>query len=386
VSELDAARRRRLIAALASADFDGWLAGSIANVRYGSGHQYAAMALGEPTGYALVVAGDDARLCAPISQYAAATGDAGAFARRFRPYGTFYFEGDAAPAPSESAAGLADAVVGAVGELGLAHARIGHDAEVPVDVLAALAAAYPSMQLVEAGAWGERVRSIKLDQELALLERSAHLAEDGIANAIAAASAGTTERQLMAVVGSTMLEGGAMPTFIVVTAGPRSAFSDAYATDRRLEPGDLVRFDVGCTLDGYWSDVGRTAVVGEPDAAQRAAYAAILAGEQAQLDQARAGMTAAELFQIAVSNVEDHGLAPYRRHHCGHGIGLDVYERPIVNAKTDQRLEAGMTLCVETPYYRLGWGGMMVEDTIVVTDDGARRLTRTSRELKVIAR
>src|SRR5690606_2044931 len=139
-----------------------------------------------------------------------------------------------------------------------------------------------------------------------------------------------------------------------------SAFSDAYATDRRLAVGDLVRFDVGCTLEGYWSDIGRTAIVGEADALQRSRYEAILAGEQAQLDAARPGLTAAQLFNLAVETVERHGLTPYRRHHCGHGIGLDVYERPIVSAAADQPLETGMTLCVETPYYELGWGGMMV--------------------------
>lgn len=383
--QLDEARRGRLVAALAAAEFDGWLAGSIANVRYGAGHQYAAAALGEPTGYALLVAGDDARLCAPISQYAVATGDAGRFAGRLCMFGTFYFEGADAPDPSESAGSLAEAVVAAVAELGLQRARIGHDADVPGDVLTALATAYPALRLIAANGWGEQVRSVKLAPEIELLERAAQLAEDGVARAIAAAAAGTTERQLMAIVGATMLEGGGLPAFLVVTSGPRSAFSDAYATDRPLAVGDLVRFDVGCTLDGYWSDIGRTAVVGEPDALQRERYVAILAGEQAQLDRARAGMPAAELFDLAVTTVEQHGLAPYRRHHCGHGIGLDVYERPIVNASTEQPLAAGMTLCVETPYYELGWGGMMVEDTIVVTDDGIRCLTRTSRELAVIA-
>lgn len=382
---LDEARRARLTGQLAAAEFDAWLAGSIANVRYGCGHQYAAAALGEPAGYALLVTGDDARLCAPISQYAAAVGDAGRFAQRLCPFGTFYFEGSAAPDLSGSSGSLAEAAVVAVAELGLERALVGHDAEVPAEVLGALSDTYPGLQLVEAHAWGERVRAIKLAPELELIERAAHLAEDGVARAVAGAAAGATERELMAIIGATMLEGGATPSFLVVTSGPRSAFSDAYATDRRLAVGDLVRFDVGCTLEGYWSDIGRTAIVGEADALQRSRYEAILAGEQAQLDAARPGLTAAQLFNLAVETVERHGLTPYRRHHCGHGIGLDVYERPIVNAAADQPLETGMTLCVETPYYELGWGGMMVEDTIVITEDGARCLTRTPRNLAAIA-
>ena len=109
-----------------------------------------------------------------------------------------------------------------------------------------------------------------------------------------------------------------------------SALSDARATDREWNPGELLRFDVGCTFDGYWSDIGRTAVLGEPSSEQARCYAAILAGEGEQLDAARPGMTAGQLFDVAVQAVEAAGLRPYRRHHCGHAIGSEVYERPIV--------------------------------------------------------
>src|SRR5690606_18514922 len=122
---------------------------------------------------------------------------------------------------------------------------------------------------------------------------------------------------------------GVMPRFVVVTAGERAALADAFATDRPLRAGDLVRFDVGGVLDGYWSDIGRTAVVGEPDPLQRRFYDAIEAGEAEQLARIRPGLRAGEVFDLAVREVERRGLFPYRRHHCGHGIGLDVYEPPI---------------------------------------------------------
>jgi Xaa-Pro aminopeptidase len=143
----------------------------------------------------------------------------------------------------------------------------------------------------------------------------------------------------------------------VVTAGERSALSDAVATDRLLAPGDLLRFDVGCLLDGYWSDIGRTAVVGSPTTLQSQRYDAILDGLDAQLAAARPGASAASVFDLAVATTESAGLAPYRRHHCGHGIGLDVYEAEI------------------------GWGGMMIEDALVVTADGVAPLTTLARGL-----
>ncbi len=176
-----------------------------------------------------------------------------------------------------------------------------------------------------------------------------------------------------------------MPGFMVVTSGPRSALSDARPTHRELEPGDLVRFDVGCTVDGYWSDIGRTAVVGGADGLQISRYAAIFAGEDEQLRAVRGGITAGELFDVAIDRVEQSGLSPYRRHHCGHAIGLEIYERPIVSAGTSTVLEPGMVFCVETPYYEIGWGGMMVEDALVVTDDGCDMLSTSDRSLRVIA-
>ena len=181
-----------------------------------------------------------------------------------------------------------------------------------------------------------------------------------------------------------MARGGAQPRFVVVGFGERSALGDARPTDRPWRPGELARFDVGCQHEGYWSDVGRTAVLGEPDSRQQERYAAILAGEEAELAVTAPGVPPEEVFRRAVETVESRGLRPYRRHHCGHTIGLEVYERPVVAPGWDAPLEAGMVLCLETPYYQLGWGGMMVEDTVVVTETGSLVLTDLSREMWVV--
>ena len=162
------------------------------------------------------------------------------------------------------------------------------------------------------------------------------------------------------------------------------ALADARPTDNALAPGQLLRFDVGCVYNGYWSDVGRTAVRGEPDELQERRYTAILAGEERQLEMLRPGVHARELFDAAVEVVEEAGLTPYRRHHCGHGIGMEIYEPPIVAPGWDETLDADMTFCLETPFYELGWGGMMVEDTVVVTENGHERLTLSDRDLRVI--
>ena len=380
-------RSAALRTAMAAADIDAWITSLPSNTQYATGYRSATLAVGEPPSCVAVATADRTVLCAPVAEWPAAVVDAEFPAADFLGYGNFNFDRiDSSPGPEPGLPGLSAAVRQAIGELLPAGARVAVDEALDPAIRAELAETFPALHLVDSGDWVWSFRSIKSAGELERMARSARLAEAGILAAIESAATGCTETELMAVVGSTMLAGGGLPQFLVVTSGPRSAHSDAYAGPRRLRRGDLVRFDVGCTVDGYWSDIGRTAVVGEPDALQATRYAAILAGEQLELELARPGLTAAELFHRAVDEVARNGLSPYRRHHCGHGIGLDVYESPIVNPAGDLPLRAGMTLCVETPYYELGWGGMMVEDTIVVTDSGCTALTGAGRELSVITR
>jgi Xaa-Pro aminopeptidase len=146
----------------------------------------------------------------------------------------------------------------------------------------------------------------------------------------------------------------------------------------------MVRFDLGCVLDGYRSDISRTAVLGPPDAKLARYYAAVLAGERAAIAAMKPGVPASHIFDVAVRVTRESGLGHYERHHVGHGIGLEVYDPPTINAAASVPLEAGMVFCVETPYYEHGWGGVQVEDTVVITETGARMLTRSSQDLQVV--
>jgi Xaa-Pro aminopeptidase len=360
---------------LASSRFDMVVLTDPANVAYATGYRSVAGAIFSGHRMAALVSAEDLLLVAPAADGAAAIETAVA-AERFHPYGRFFFESSDGSHPEmadrhpdfESAltAALDSAPFDTIGvDAGLDPDMAGNSAE-PI------------------AGWMNEVRSIKLPEEIGLLTTSAQLAESGIDAAISAASPGVTERELEAVVAGVMVAGRGHPRFVVVTSGERSALSDARATDRSLREGDLVRFDVGCTYEGYWSDVGRTAVVGPPDSLQQRRYEAILAGEEAQLGAAGPGLAASDLFRVAVDSVEASGIRPYRRHHCGHGIGTEVYEIPVIAPGTDLPLAEGMVLCVETPFYELGWGGMMVEDTLVVTGNGNRRITGSDRSLRVI--
>jgi Xaa-Pro aminopeptidase len=373
--QVSRATSARLREHLDHAPFEALVLAGPENIAYVTGYRSVAGDIFRSHRMAAVVTSDDVTLVAPAA-------DAGALSEypvHLEPYGRFYFEG---ADPAHAAVGAADRHEDFAAALGVAVA--GLSGRVGIDD-PTLAAALRLARAVDASAWMVSLRAVKLPGEIERLAAAAGLAEQGIAVAMRAAAVGVTERELASQVAATMTAGGGMPRFVVVTAGERSALSDARATDRPLDVGDLVRFDVGCTYDGYWSDVGRTAVVSEPDDLQANRYASILAGEEAQLEMIAAGITAGQLFDVAVTTVEHHGLRPYRRHHCGHGIGRAVYEPPsVAPAGRDEILLAGMVLCLETPFYEIGWGGMMVEDTVVVTEDGHRRLTHSDRGLRVI--
>lgn len=377
----------KLRSALEESPYD-WLAlGSAPHVAYATGYRSVAGDLFRSHRMLALVSADRTVLIGGASDGAAVLESA--MVDDYVPFGTFYFESgnfepDGRPAPESELSGQNASFEEAVAD---AVARVGLTGQVGVDAGAAEVAAslqHAGVDTVDATGWMQDVRAVKLPAEIARLTEAVRLAEAGIDAAIAMAGVGATEIELANVVASTMAQGGGVPGFMVVTSGPRSALSDARPTNRQLARGDLLRFDVGCTVDGYWSDIGRTAVIGEPDDLQRSRYAAILAGEEVQLKAARPGITAGELFDVAVERVEHAGLKPYRRHHCGHAIGLEIYERPIVSPGAATVLAAGMVFCVETPYYQIGWGGMMVEDALVVTATGCDVLSASDRSLRVI--
>lgn len=238
-------------------------------------------------------------------------------------------------------------------------------------------------RLLDAAAALDQVRMLKTPEEVRRLTRATEVIESAYEAALSSAQEGMTESEMALVMDSETMRLGCEPVFTVIGFGERSALPNATPGGRQLRPGDIVRFDIGCRADGYYSDIARTAVFGPASDKQRRYYEAILEGEERALEEVRAGVPASRVFTTAVQATRKAGIPHYDRHHVGHGIGLDLYDLPLLNQSTGTPLEAGMVLEVETPYYELGFGGLQVEDTILVTDGGYERLTRTSSELAV---
>lgn len=224
------------------------------------------------------------------------------------------------------------------------------------------------------------IRSIKHEQEVKLIEKAAEITEDSLLSALSKLEIGMSEKELEQLYIEEIVSRGALPFFHVISEGVRGALVDSFNTDRKITKDSFLRFDIGCIYNGFRADIARTAVMGEPSEKVYDYYKYILEGERALIEHIKPGVTAAEIFHIAVDTVKK-GIPHYERNHVGHGIGLEIYEPPMLIPNNGQELQPGMVMCVETPYYELGWGGVQVEDTVVVTESGYRVLTKSNNNL-----
>jgi len=310
-------------------------------------------------------------------------------------YGKFFFEYADDPGAvgakvrrwtATPAASPADALTGVLGDLGVLGGRIGLDeANLFPQAWRKLEERLDGTALIPGYQSLRAARAVKSPEEVARLERAAQIAEDGVAAVLGMLKAGVTEREAAHVFEQEVLHRGALPFFTVITMGERAALADVYASERALRAGDMIRFDLGCVYQGYRSDIARTAVLGPPSDKLARYYAGALAGERAAIAAMKPGVPVNQIFDLAMRVTREQGIPHYQRFHVGHGIGLEPYDPPTINAAASMPLEPGMVFCVETPYYEHGWGGVQVEDAVEITADGARRLTRSSQELAVIA-
>jgi Xaa-Pro aminopeptidase len=264
--------------------------------------------------------------------------------------------------------------------LAKALAEVGADGELLLDDGASATAAEqtrrdlePHRLRIDRAPW-LRARSVKDDLEIAALRRVNLVAEAGIVNALERAEVGVSERDLLRWVQMTMVEHGARPLLGSIGIAERGALVDFAPSERPLSEGEAIRLDVGCVLDGYHADLARTAVLGEPPSWLSETHTALLAGQRAALAALRPGVSGAELFARAIDAARAAGLEDYQRSHCGHGIGLNMYEPPLIRPDSHEPIALGATCCVEAPLYMIGQAGVQVEDAVVVTETGSERL------------
>ncbi len=267
--------------------------------------------------------------------------------------------------------------------------RIAVDDRMWARTLTGLRVAFPDEELVMASDLLAPMRMIKTPEELKLMRHAGKLADEVYARIVTQLRAGVTEFEIGHEIDRQFARLGAeYPSFVTgirFTRPTRERLAELRTTDRKLEYGDSITFDFGCVSQGYCSDFGRTAFLGEPPSEFVRMHEAVIASQQAAIHAMRAGeITAEATDEVARAYLRDAGFAAYFTHRLGHGIGVTVHEPPYLDVNDRTVLQANMTFTVE-PSSRVPQGfACRVEDVVLVTPAGGVPLMNTSRSLTVI--
>lgn len=229
----------------------------------------------------------------------------------------------------------------------------------------------------------ERQRMLKSDDEIAKIRQSVLTNSQAFEKTVKTIRAGQTEAAIAARIDYEMRRIGAeKPAFeTIVAAGERTALPHAHPTSRKVAGDELLLIDVGAFQNGYASDMTRMLHLGAVPARVWTMYRAVLEAQLAAIDAVREGTTAARVDKAARDVLARHGLDKQFTHSTGHGLGLEIHEPPRLGKKDKTILKAGMAITIEPGAYIEDFGGIRIEDTVVVTRNGCDILTPTSKEL-----
>lgn len=241
------------------------------------------------------------------------------------------------------------------------------------------------LRLVPTTDFVESQRLIKDEDEIDQLRAAVNLNEKVFQEVYLSIAPGQTEREIALVIESTMRQMGAeSPSFnTIVATGSNCALPHAVPGDKRIGRGQPVMIDMGLILHGYCSDMTRTFVVGEPDDRYLAIHRLVRRAQLAAMEEIRAGVVAAKVDKRAREIIAAAGYGQAFGHSLGHGVGLAVHEEPRLSARNRKQLRAGMVVTVEPGIYILGWGGVRLENMVVVCEDGCELLNKNSTWLDI---
>jgi Xaa-Pro aminopeptidase len=228
----------------------------------------------------------------------------------------------------------------------------------------------------------DTLRMTKSPQEIDQIRKSVRVNSEAYARTLRRVRLGMRERDVAAELDYQMrLHGAEKPAFdTIVAAGARTALPHAQPSGRRLEENDLLLVDMGACLDGYMSDMTRMAFLGIPNKRVRTLYDAVLEAQMNAIEAVRPGVTSAQVDGAARGVLKKHGLDRQFVHSTGHGLGLEIHEGPRIGKKDKTVLQTGMVITIEPGAYIERFGGVRIEDTVLVTANGCEVLTPTTKE------
>jgi Xaa-Pro aminopeptidase len=239
----------------------------------------------------------------------------------------------------------------------------------------------PLPELVTTEGIASQLRAIKEPDELTAIQRAIDLADQAMEAIAVQLKPGLTEREVAWMLEKHMRESGAdaLSFETIIASGPNGAKAHHHPSERRLEMGDGVVIDMGALYDGYCSDITRTFVLGKASDQFRKVYDIVLAAQETAEATARAGMSGTDVDGLARAIITQAGYGNDFGHSLGHGIGIAVHEMPGVGPNSPGLIEDGMVFSVEPGIYLTGWGGVRIEDLVVMENGSPRVLTHAHK-------
>lgn len=267
---------------------------------------------------------------------------------------------------------------------GLKLERVGFDT-LSASAYLKLAKGLKDVKLKDKGKLVWELRKVKDETELKHMRRAAELTSEGMKAAFETIRQGLREYEVAAEIEYAMRKLGSWGVAFdtMVTSGVRSAYPHGECTSRKIRKGDLVVLDIGAKYQNYRADLTRTVTVGKPSSKQARIHEVVREAQNRAFQSVRAGAKACDIDAVARKLIEKEGYGECFVHSLGHGIGLDIHEPPTLNPDTKDKLRAGNVVTVEPGIYIVKFGGVRIEDTVLVRKGGAEKLTKVPYVLKV---
>ena len=230
----------------------------------------------------------------------------------------------------------------------------------------------------------DALRQIKDEEEIGYIRKACEFADKAFEDIVKFIKPGMTEIAVAARLEQVMREAGSeRPSFdTIVASGLRGSMPHGTATEKLIEEGDFVTMDYGAKYQGYCSDITRTVCVGRASDRQREVYNAVLGTQKMVLEAIAPGKSGKEIDAASRAFLKKYDLAQYFGYGLGHSLGLEIHEEPRLSpSSTCEHLQPGMLITDEPGVYLSGWGGLRIEDTVLVTKTGSERLTKSNKEL-----
>jgi len=239
------------------------------------------------------------------------------------------------------------------------------------------------VELVPLGSLVDDLRVVKDEEELTLIARAQAVTDAAFQAVVQDLRPGMSEREVALRLEQALVEAGADSVAfpIAVASGPHGALPHYRPTQRTIAVGEPIVIDMGAVVAGYCADLTRTVWLGQADEQLERIFGIVLAALEAAEAGIRPGMTGREADRLAREVIERAGYGEAFTHSLGHGVGVRVHEAPALSPASEQVLAPGQVVTIEPGIYLPGWGGVRIEDLVVIRDDGVEVLTRTPKRL-----